>query len=128
LWTITRLRLKRDRRGVSNIIVVVLSLVIVVAIIANIVLWSYEMNQLDWEKMKEDTSITNAERATHSSWFTAESEYTVNIGSLVSGDYADTQAVGDPYETFIEGIIDQQSGCVRCYSIRQTHGHHSTAI
>jgi hypothetical protein len=51
------LRLKRDRRGVSNIIVVVLSLVIVVAIIANIVLWSYEMNQLDWEKMKEDLTI-----------------------------------------------------------------------
>jgi hypothetical protein len=108
LWTITRLRLKQDRRGVSNIIVVVLSLVIIVAIVANIVLWSYEMNQLDWEKMKEDMSITNVERATHSSWFTAESEYTVNIGSLVSGDYADTQAVGDPYETFIEGIIDQQ--------------------
>jgi hypothetical protein len=58
------LHLKRDRRGVSNIIVVVLSLVIVVAIIANIVLWSYEMNQLDWEKMKEDISITNVERGT----------------------------------------------------------------
>ena len=58
------LRLKRDRRGVSNIIVVVLSLVIVVAIIANIVLWGYEMNQLDWEKMKEDIIITNVERGT----------------------------------------------------------------
>ncbi|MDH5636742.1 MAG: hypothetical protein OEY47_08795 [Candidatus Bathyarchaeota archaeon] len=58
------LRLKQDRRGVSNIIVVVLSLVIVVAIIANIVLWGYEMNQLDWEKMKEDIIITNVERGT----------------------------------------------------------------
>ena len=58
------LRLKQDRRGVSNIIVVVLSLVIVVAIIANIVLWGYEMNQLDWEKMKEDITITNVERGT----------------------------------------------------------------
>lgn len=56
------LRLKRDRRGFSNIIVVALSLVIVVAIIANIVLWSYEMNQLDWEKMKEEISIINVER------------------------------------------------------------------
>ena len=58
------LHLKRDRRGVSNIIVVVLSLVIVVAIIANIVLWGYEMNQLDWEKMKEDIIITKVERGT----------------------------------------------------------------
>ena len=56
------LRLKRDRRGVSNIIVVALSLVIVVAIIANIVLWSYEMNQLDWERMKEEISIIDVER------------------------------------------------------------------
>ncbi len=56
------LRFKRDRRGVSNIIVVVLSLVIVVVIISNIVLWSYEMNQLDWEKMKEEISIITVER------------------------------------------------------------------
>jgi len=58
------LRLKQDRSGVSNIIVVVLSLVIVVAIIANIVLWGYGMNQLDWEKMKEEIIITNVERDT----------------------------------------------------------------
>ena len=31
----------------------------------------------------------------------------MNEGSLVSGDYTDTQEVGDPYETFIEGIIAQ---------------------
>jgi len=104
LWTITRLRLKRDRRGVSNIIVVVLSLVIVVAIIANIVLWSYEMNQLDWEKMKEDTSITNVERVSHSSWFVAQNEYTVNTGSRINGTYTDTQAVDSSYETFRESL------------------------
>jgi hypothetical protein len=56
------LRFKRDRRGVSSIIVVVLSLVIVVVIISNIVLWSYELNQLDWEKMKEEINIINVER------------------------------------------------------------------
>jgi len=104
LWTITRLRLKRDRRGVSNIIVVVLSLVIIVAIIANIILWSYEMNQLDWEKMKEDMSITNVERVTHSSWFVAQSEYTVNVGSHISGTYTVTQAVDGQYERFRETL------------------------
>jgi len=102
LWTITRLRLKLDRRGVSNIIVVVLSLVIIVAIIANIVLWNYEMNQLDWEKMKEDISVTNVERVTRSSWFAAQSEYTVNIGSRTSGIYVDTQVVDSNYERFSE--------------------------
>jgi len=102
LWTITCLHLKRDRRGVSNIIVVVLSLVIIVAIISNIVLWSYEMNQLDWEKMKEDMSITNVERVNHSSWFVAQNEYTVNTGSRTSGAYTDTQAVDDQYERFME--------------------------
>ena len=102
MWTITRLRLKLDRRGVSNIIVVVLSLVIIVAIIANIVLWNYEMNQLDWEKMKEDISVTNVERVTRSSWFAAQSEYTVNIGSRTSGIYVDTQVVDSNYERFSE--------------------------
>jgi len=57
LRTIIGLRLKRDRRGVSNVIVIVLSLVVIVVIASNVVLWSYEMNQLDWEKMKENVNI-----------------------------------------------------------------------
>ena len=52
MLTTTFRRYKRDSRGVSNIIVVVLSLVIILAIVSNIILWSYEMNNLDWEKMK----------------------------------------------------------------------------
>jgi hypothetical protein len=119
LWTITRLRLKQDRRGVSNIIVVVLSLVIIVAIVANIVLWSYEMNQLDWEKMKEDTSITNVERISRSSWFVAQSEYTVNTGSLVNGTYQDTQTVNNVYETFQEGLAGSQLETLRPNAVGQ---------
>jgi len=76
--------------------------VIIVAIIANIVLWNYEMNQLDWEKMKENTSITNVERITNSSWFVTQSEYAVNIGSRTSGTYMDTQAIDSNYERFSE--------------------------
>jgi high-affinity Fe2+/Pb2+ permease len=72
LWTITCRRFKRDRRGISNIIVITLSLVIILAIVSNIVLWNYEMTQMDWEKMKENISINEA--ATHSSWLTAQSE------------------------------------------------------
>ena len=102
------LRLKRDRRGVSNIIVVALSLVIILAIVSNIVLWSYEMNQLDWEKMKEDMSITNVERVTHSSWFVAQNEYTVNQGSLVNGTYQNTQTANNVYETFQKSLLTSQ--------------------
>jgi len=102
LWIITCRRLKRDRRGISNIIVIALSLVIILAIVSNIVLWNYEMNQMDWEKMKEDVSITNVERITLSSWIVAQSEYTVNIGSRISGTYTETQTVDDQYERFME--------------------------
>jgi len=84
LWTITCRRLKRDRRGISNIIVIVLSLVIILAIVSNVVLWNYEMNNLDWEKMKENVIITNVERVTYGSQFTFENDggLTVHLVSL----------------------------------------------
>jgi len=66
------------------------------------------MNQLDWEKMKESTTVTNVVRVIRSSWFTVESEYTVINGSLVSGDYTDTQAVDSSNETFREVFVSQQ--------------------
>jgi len=100
-------RLKRDKRGVSNVIVVMLSLVLIVVIVANVVLWSYQMNQLDWERIQEDLKIIDIARVANSSWFTAEGEYTVNEGSLVSGDYTDTQKIGDSYETFMESVVAQ---------------------
>jgi len=83
LWTITCRRLKRDRRGISNIIVVVLSLVIILAIVSNIVLWNYEMNQLDWEKMRENVIITNVERLTGSQFtFQNDGSLTAHLVSL----------------------------------------------
>jgi len=104
LQTITKhlKRFKHAKRGLSNVIVVMLSLVILVVISANVILWSYQMNQLDWEKMQEDVNITNVERINRSSWFVAQNEYIVNIGSRVSGTYTDTQAVDDQYERFME--------------------------
>lgn len=97
-------RFRRDRRGVSNIIVIALSFVIITLIVSNVVLWSYQMNQLDWEKMQESVKIFNVERITNSSWFTAQSEYAVNIGSRINGTYEDTKTVNDGlWETFREG-------------------------
>ncbi len=83
-----------------------LSLVIILVIVSNVVLWSYEMNQLDWEKLREEVKIANVTRVnvTRSSWFAAQSEYTVNLGSRVSGTYEDTQVANDDdWETFREG-------------------------
>ena len=77
-------RLRRDRRGLSNIIVVVLSLVIILAIVSNVVLWNYEMNQVDWEKIRENVAITNVENATYGSKYTFKNDggLTVHLVSL----------------------------------------------
>jgi len=106
LRTITGLRLRRDRRGVSNIIVVALSLVIIIAIVSNVILWSYQMNQLDWEKIQEDVKISNVTTIStiRSPWFVVQSEYTVTSGSRAGGTYEDTQVANDgSWETFREG-------------------------
>ena len=60
MWITTgRLRrFRKSKRGVSNVIVVVLSLVILVVIASNVILWSYQMNQLDWEKMQESIRVS----------------------------------------------------------------------
>jgi hypothetical protein len=88
-----RHHLKRDKRGVSNIIVVVLSLIIIVVIVANVILWSYQMNQLDWERMQENVSIENIVGG--NSAFYTPSDYTLlggtrlasgSVGNLVSNN------------------------------------------
>lgn len=60
---ITRLlsNFKRDKKAVSNVLVVVLSLTILVVIVSKVVLWSYEMNRLDWEMSRENIEITDVE-------------------------------------------------------------------
>jgi hypothetical protein len=97
-------RFRSEKRGISNVIVVMLSLILVVIIASNVILWSYQMNQLDWEKMQESVSITNVEGISRSSWFTTKSEYTIEEGSHVSGSYTDTQAVDSTYERFTEAL------------------------
>ncbi|MEM3565869.1 MAG: hypothetical protein QXK47_00765 [Candidatus Bathyarchaeia archaeon] len=93
-------RLKNDRHGVSNVLVVMLSLILITVIVANVVLWNYQMNQLDIERMRESINITNASRLTHSKWFTAQNEFSIIRGSKVSGTYTDTRAIDSFYESF----------------------------
>jgi len=94
----------KDTKAISNVIVVMLSLVLVVVIVANVVLWSFQMNQFDWERMQEDVKITDVSRVTSSSWFRVQHEYMVNVGSIINGTYLDTQAVDSQHESFVEGL------------------------
>ena len=98
----------KDKNAVSNVIVIMLSLILVVVIVANVVLWSYRMNQFDWERMQEDLNITNVKPISNSSWFTAQNEYTLNIGNPQTGTYIDTQTVNDVSETLREGSGSQE--------------------
>ena len=105
LQTITKhlKHFKHAKRGLSSVIVVMLSLVILVVISANVILWSYQMNQLDWEKMQEYVKITDVANVTSSPWFTVQREYIINIGSHTNGTYIDTHAIDDQHERFREG-------------------------
>jgi len=77
-------RLKHDKHGVSNVIVVMLSLVLIVVIVANVVLWSYQMNQFDWERMQEKIEIVEVKSGDSVSSFTFKNEgpLTVHVVSL----------------------------------------------
>ncbi len=106
LEAITR-RLKRlssDKRGVSNVLVVMLSLILITVIVANVVLWNYQMNQLDIERIHESVSIINAGRITRSEWFTTQKEFTITTGTITSGSYVDTKSSDDLYESFREEL------------------------
>ena len=79
-----------------------LSLILITVIVANVVLWNYQMNQLDIERMHESIKITEVSRLTCSAWSTAQNEFTVIKGSITSGSYAYTRAIDGSYETFTE--------------------------
>ena len=96
-------RLDSDRRGVSNVIVVMLSLILLVVIVTNVIIWSYQMNQFDWERIHEDVQITDVGPLNNSVWFTAQNEFNINVGAHLSGTYLDTQTDNSQYERFTEG-------------------------
>jgi len=84
----------------------VLSLVILVIIASNVILWNYQMNDLDWERMKEDIAITEVVPVMSSSWFVTEKEYYINIGSCINGSYEDTKTSSEGrWETFREEAL-----------------------
>ena len=85
-------KLKGDKRALSNVIVVVLSLILIVVIVSNVILWNYEMNQYDWERMREKIEIVDASLIMHT-WYYSDFSYRVQhdiIGS-VAGPAAEYQ-------------------------------------
>ncbi|MCD6241514.1 hypothetical protein J7K27_08420, partial [Candidatus Bathyarchaeota archaeon] len=74
-------KLKGDKRALSNVIVIVLSLILIVVIVADVVLWSYEMNQFDWERAEEKLEITYVGQ--YSSWSSVSSEFSLIYGLRV---------------------------------------------
>jgi hypothetical protein len=93
-----------EKRGLSNVIVIMLSLVLIVIITANVILWSFQMNQVDWEKGQEAVKIADVKSLNRGLWFSPQSEYVAHEGSRVSGSYADTQAVDSNCEGFTEAL------------------------
>ncbi|MCW4008751.1 MAG: hypothetical protein NWF09_08720, partial [Candidatus Bathyarchaeota archaeon] len=95
---------KRGKRGISTVIVVMLSLVLIVVIVGNVVLWSYQMNQLDMERMQESINLMNVTSITRSPWSTAQNEYTLSFGTRLSGTFIDTTATDGHPEIFNEEL------------------------
>jgi hypothetical protein len=50
---------RRGKRGISTVIVVMLSLALLVTVVGNMVLWSYQMNDLDLQRIQENVSLKN---------------------------------------------------------------------
>jgi hypothetical protein len=77
-----------------------LSLVLIVVVVANVVLWSYQMNQLDWEKMREDISIANVTRVEESWSYNPSECIPGGSASRVSGSISDLTTDDGIYMVF----------------------------
>jgi hypothetical protein len=69
--------LRLDKRGISNVIVAMLSLVLVVIIVSNVILTSYQMNQFDWERMQENVEIVSVANTVDGTTFTLQNKGSV---------------------------------------------------
>jgi hypothetical protein len=70
-------RLRLDKRGISSVIVAMLSLVLVVIIVSNVILSSYQMNQFDWERTQENVEIVSLASTVVGTTFTLQNKGSV---------------------------------------------------
>jgi hypothetical protein len=77
-----------------------LSLVLIMIIVGNVILWSYQMNQLDWEKMQERIDIVSTQ-SENENWTQNPTAYALGGStSWVSGGILDLGVDDDVYMTF----------------------------
>ena len=54
--------LRSNKRGISTVIVVMMSLALLVTVVGNLVIWSYQMNEMDRERIQESITINSAKQ------------------------------------------------------------------
>lgn len=93
-----RFRVKEDKNAISNVIVVVLSLIIVVIIYSNLILWNYQMNQFDWKRMNEKVKIIDVGNDTGIYYPSSYEMYGSTV--LISGNISDLTSNDESYMIF----------------------------
>jgi hypothetical protein len=124
-------RFRNEKQGVSNVIVIMLSLILVIVIVSNVVLWGYQMNQLDWEKTQEHISVVNA-TSLMNVWSYNPYGYSLNGStSWLSGDISDLVSDNGVYMTFrsyysgtdVSGFVDNNTSNVDSSADKGTHSN-----
>ena len=90
-------RLKREKRGISTVIVVMLSLVLVVIIVGNVILWSYQMNQVDLERMQETVTLIDVAKR-GSSGISMDLKNTGSVGLHIVAVWISTSITHQRYD------------------------------
>jgi hypothetical protein len=87
----------KDARGISNVLVVMLSLILIVVIVSNVVYWGFQMNEADWERAQESFTIVDVRD--HWDYFPSKISL-LQSTSLVSGSLSDIEENDGSYMVF----------------------------
>ncbi|MCW4023782.1 MAG: hypothetical protein NWF01_01960 [Candidatus Bathyarchaeota archaeon] len=88
---------KQNRRGISTVIVVMLSLALLVTVVGNTVLWSYQMNQFDLDRIHENVNIQSA-NASLIDWYQTPLSYALGSQTtLINGTIANLTSPDQSY-------------------------------
>jgi hypothetical protein len=100
-----------------------LSLVLIVIIVGNVFLANFQMNQVDMEKMQENLVLSKVAETTQTSPpYTVQDDFKIAAGSVVSGNFADTQTLGSKCETFRQATVKGVQAVTNTKSPTSTSG------
>jgi len=92
---------KKGRSAISSIVVAMLSLVLLVIIFSNVILWSYQMNQYDLQTAHEGVKITEITNANDGTEFAFENTGSVTVHIVALWIDNSTQHQRYPVNLFI---------------------------